>query len=97
LFGAEDDSFDISYVAGIVTVVDRATPLTGPIGTAETRASIAGGVLLSGPGKVYVSYQGDLYQLKTQAQLVADGYGGTAAVASPGHGTLNVVSLYSGS
>jgi hypothetical protein len=24
---------------------------------------------------VYVSYQGDLYQLKTQAQLVADGYG----------------------
>ena len=63
---------------------DKATPLTGPIGTAETRASIAGGVLLSDPGKVYVSYQGNLYQLKTQAQLVADGYGGTARGGGPG-------------
>jgi hypothetical protein len=80
-----------------VRAIDNATPVTGRIGTAETRAFIAGGVLLSDPGKVYVSYHGDLYQLKTKAQLVADGYGGTAAVPAPGHGRLSVVSLYSGS
>ncbi len=80
-----------------VRAADKATPVKGPIGTTQTTAFVARGVLLSDPGKVYVSYQGDLYQLKTKAQLVADGYGGTAAVPAPGHGTLNVVSLYSGS
>ncbi len=54
------------------------------------------GALLSAPGKVYVSYQGDLYLFKTMAQLADDGYGGTAAVPVAGTGGVSVVSSYSG-
>ena len=75
---------------------DPATPLAGPVGGAETSAALASGVLLSAPGKVYVSYQGDLYLFKAEAQLAVDGYGGTAAVPVPGTGGLNVFTVYLG-
>jgi hypothetical protein len=69
---------------GRVRAADLAEVVSGPVGPAVTGASMAGGVLLSAPGKVYVSYQGSLYLFKTPAQLVTDGYGGTAAVPVPG-------------
>ena len=53
-------------------------------------------MLLSAPGKVYVSYQGDLYLFKAKAQLAEDGYGGTAAVPVPGTGGLNVFTVLQG-
>ena len=75
---------------------DRATPLSGPVGGAETSAALASGVLLSAPGKVYVSYQGRLYLFKSEAQLAVDGYGGTGAVPVPGTGGLSVFTVYTG-
>ena len=70
---------------------DAATVVHGPVGSAQTRAAIASGVLFSARGKVYVSYEGDLYPFETKAQLATDGYGGTAAVPVAGTGALTVV------
>ena len=80
-----------------VQKADKAKVLMGSVGVAEMGAAIAGGVLLSVPGKVYVSYSGALYPFKTTTQLDYDGYGGTTALAVPGTAGLNVVSSYSGS
>ena len=76
---------------------DKARVLSGHITTAQADAGIAGGVELSAPGRVYVTYQGKLYPFKSIAQLHADGYGGTAAVQVPGTAGLSVVGSYSGS
>ena len=70
---------------------DAATVVHGPVGSAEPRVAIASGVLFSALGKVYVSYEGDLYPFETKAQLATDGYGGTAAVPVAGTGALTVV------
>ena len=75
---------------------DPARTLSGSVGAAETRAVIAGGVLLTASGRVYVSYLGALYPFKSMAQLVADGYAGTAAVPVPGTGGLSIVPTYTG-
>ena len=75
---------------------DPARTLSGSVGAAETRTVIAGGVLLTASGRVYVSYQGALYPFKSMAQLVADGYAGTAAVPVPGTGGLSIVPSYTG-
>ena len=66
--------------------------------SAETAAPIASGALLSvaGGNGVFVSYNGDAYPFKTMAQVLRDGYGGTAAVPVPGTGALTVLSHYSG-
>jgi len=80
----------------VVRAADPATPLVGAVGGAETGAAIAGGVLLSLPGKVYVSYHGDLYLFKSKAQIAIDGYGGTAAVPVPGTGGLVELAGYTG-
>jgi hypothetical protein len=92
-------AFGISSPAGLQRVqrADKAKSLTGPVGAGQRSAAIASGVVLSAPGKVYVTYSGALYQFKTRAQLDRDGYGGTAAVPVPGTGSLRVVSPYSGS
>ncbi|HTT92629.1 MAG TPA: Ig-like domain-containing protein [Acidimicrobiales bacterium] len=79
-----------------VQKADKAKVLMGSVGTAEKSAAIAGGVLLSAPGQVYVSYSGALYVFKTTAQLDGDGYSGTTAVTVPGTAGLSVVSSYSG-
>ena len=70
---------------------DAATVVHGPVGSAQTRAGVASGVLFSARGKVYVSFDGDLYPFETKAQLATDGYGGTAAVPVAGIGALTVV------
>ena len=80
----------------VVRAADPATAVAGAVPGAETSAAIAGGVLLSAPGKVYVSYQGTLYLFKAKAQLAVDGYGGTPAVPVPGGGDLGVLVSYSG-
>ncbi len=80
-----------------VQKADKAKVLVGSVGAAEKGAAIAGGVLLSVPGTVYVSYSGALYTFKTTTQLDHDGYGGTTAVPVPGTAGLSVVSSYSGS
>ena len=74
-----------------------AKELPGSIGSAQTGAAIASGVLLSVSPAAYVSYQGDVYPFKTPAQLANAGYGGTAAILVPHTGGLPVVFRYSGS
>jgi hypothetical protein len=54
-------------------------------------------VLLSAPGRVYVSYEGELWTFKSPSQLASDGYGGTAAVPVPTRSGLTVVGTYGGS
>ena len=76
---------------------DKAQVLSGKVTTAREDAGIAGGVELSAPGRVYVTYQGDLYPFKSLGQLRTDGYGGTAAVQVPGTAGLHVVASYSSS
>jgi hypothetical protein len=76
---------------------DKAVVLSGHVTTAQEDAGIAGGVELSAPGRVYVTYQGRLYPFKSIAQLRADGYAGTAAVQVPGSAGLPIVASYSGS
>ena len=71
--------------------------LSGRVTSAQDNAGIAGGVELSAPGRVYITYQGKLYPFKSISQLHSDGYGGTAAVQVPGTAGLSVVSSYSGS
>ena len=61
-----------------------------------TSASLADGTLLSGSGPVYVSYRGQLFIFKSIAQLIGDGYGGSAAVPVPGTAGLPVVIGYAG-
>ena len=76
---------------------DKAQVLSGRVTSAQDNAGIAGGVELSAPGRVYITYQGNLYPFKSISQLHSDGYGGTAAVQVPGTAGLSVVSSYSGS
>jgi hypothetical protein len=53
-------AFGVSTPAALAAArgADRATPLSGAVGGAETKAAVASGAVLSAPGKVYVSYQG---------------------------------------
>ena len=92
-------AFGISSPAELARVrrADRADVLSGSVGPVDTAADMTGGVLLSVPGKVYLSYHGVLFPFKTTAQLANDGYNGTAAVPVPGTGGLTVASLYAGS
>jgi hypothetical protein len=76
---------------------DKARVPSGHVTTAQENAGIASGVELSAPGRVYLTYQGNLYPFKSISQLRADGYGGTAAVQVPGTAGLPVVASYSGS
>ena len=91
-------AFGISSPSVLARVqnADKAKVLMGSVRTADKGGAIAGGVLLSAPGQVYVSYSGALYVFKTTAQLDRDGYGGTTAVTVPGTAGLSVVSPYSG-
>jgi hypothetical protein len=92
-------AFGISSPAALARVrsSDRANVLRGSVGPVDMAADMVAGVLLSSPGKVYVSYHGALFPFKTTAQLANDGYKGTAAVPLPGRGGLIVVSPYAGS
>ncbi len=76
---------------------DRAKALPGVVKPAEEVARVAPGVLLSAPGRVYVSYEGELWTFKSPSQLASDGYGGTAAVPVPTRSGLTVVGTYGGS
>ncbi len=76
---------------------DKAQVLSGHVASAQENAGVASGIELSAPGRVYVTYQGDLYPFKSISQLRTDGYGGTAAVPVPGTAGLTVVATYSGS
>ena len=92
-------AFGIPTPAKLATVrkADKARPLQGPVGPTQTSPVLASGELLSTSGRVFVSYQGDLYPFKSLAQLRADGYGGTAALTAPSTGGVPVVFAYSGS
>lgn len=89
-------AFEIPSPATLAAVrkTDQAQALKGTVSGAQTSAAIADGELLSVSGTVYVSYQGDLYPFKSEAQLRASGYGGTAAIAVPATAGLPVVVAY---
>ncbi len=92
-------AFLVANAAELSTIrkADKARALSVPVTTAQEGAGIASGVELSVSGRVYVTYQGNLYPFKSISQLRADGYGGTAAVQVPGTAGLPVVAGYSGS
>jgi len=79
-----------------VRAADKAKVIFGTVSVAQRSATLANGVLLSAAGPVYVTYLGHAWELKSMAQLVADGYAGTAGVPVPGIGGITV-SSYSGS
>lgn len=91
-------AFGIPTPAFLATVktADKAKALSGTVSTAQKSGTIAGGVVLSARGPVYVSYEGELWPFKSMAQLATDGYGGTAAVPVPGSGGI-AVGTYGGS
>ena len=80
-----------------VRKTNGAQTLTGSVGSSQTGAAIASGVLVDVSGSVYISYQGAVYPFKTMTQLANDGYGGTAAVPTPHTGGLTIVSNYTSS
>jgi hypothetical protein len=92
-------AFGIPTTTALAAVrkADTATPLAGTVTAALTGATVVSGALLTAQGIVYVSYVGDLFPFKSQAQLTADGYAGTASVTSWNIGGIPVVSDYSGS
>jgi hypothetical protein len=92
-------AFGIPTPAALVEVrkTNPAQELQGSVAAGATGATIATGVVLSVPGQVYVSYQGDVLPFKTPKQLATDGYGGTPAVPAPHTGGLTIVFPYSGS
>ena len=79
---------------------DGAQVLSGTVTAAQLSATIADGTLLGVTGRhggVYVTYGGDAYPFKSFAQLVADGYGGTAIMPVPDTDLLRILYQYSGS
>ena len=75
--------------------VDTAEPLTGTIGPPV--APLADGVVLSVQNVgVCVTYHGRLFPFRSMTQLLAEGYGGTAAVSVSDLGGLGLVQQYSG-
>lgn len=76
---------------------DRAVPVPGAPTARQETSAVVGGTLLAADGVVYVAYDGSLWPFKSQGQLAADGYGGTAAVAVPALGGLSLQASYSGS
>ena len=75
---------------------DRASRLTGSVTVAQTNARPADGVLFDGVVNrgVYLSSNDNLFQFMTTRQLMAAGYGGTAAVSVPSTCGLPVVVDY---
>lgn len=92
-------AFGVPTLASLETIrkADKATVLLGPVTSAQTSATLANGVLLSAAGPVYVSFNGELWPFKSEAQLDADGYAGTAAVPVPGTGGVTAMTSYTGS
>lgn len=72
-----------------------AQPLSGTVDAAV--APLADGVVLNVHNVgVCVTYHGRLFPFRSMTQLLAEGYGGTAAVSVPGLGGLGLVPQYSG-
>jgi len=92
-------AFGIPTPAALVKVrrSDKARTLSGPVSSGERSAPVAPGVLVSTSGLVYVSYNAALWPFKSEAQLFADGYGGTAAIPVPATQGVGVVVSYTGS
>jgi len=84
---------------GALGGADKAAVLSGLVSAAQQSATVANGAVLSAKGIVCVAYQGQLWPFRSEDQLVADGYGGTAAVAVPSLAAAGepVVASYSGS
>ena len=82
---------------GIVQAGDTATPLVATVPSGWTTSTIANGTLITTNGAVYVSEGGDLFEFKTLAQLVADGFGGTPSIVTPNFGGIPIVTSYLGS
>lgn len=73
--------------------VDPAQPIAGI--PAPAIAPLADGVILSVRNAgAYVTYHGRLFPFRSMSQLLAAGYGGTAAVAVAGWGDLPLVDQY---
>jgi hypothetical protein len=81
----------------VVQAGDTSTPLVGTVPSGWTTSAIANGTLITTNGAVYNSDGGDLFEFKTLAQLVADGFGGTPSIVTPNFGGIPIVTSYLGS
>ncbi len=90
-------TFSVPDAAALAALraVDKAEPLSGTIGPPV--APLADGVVLNVQDVgVCVTYRGRLFPFRSMTQLLAEGYGGTAAVSVPGVSGLGLVQQYSG-
>jgi hypothetical protein len=92
-------AFGIPTLAALAVVQagDSSTPLVGTVPSSWTTVAIANGTLITINGAVYNSDGGDLFEFKTLAQLVADGFGGTPSIVTASFGGIPVVTTYLGS
>ncbi|HET9058882.1 MAG TPA: hypothetical protein VFN61_03090 [Acidimicrobiales bacterium] len=92
-------AYGIPTAAALMSVIagDFATPITGSVTSAQTGATSRNGTLVTYGSAVYVVNGGDLFEFKSMAQLLADGYGGTPSIVVPNVGGQALVTAYSGS
>jgi hypothetical protein len=83
-------------VLAAVQAGDTATPLVGTVPAAWSTAPILNGTIVTLSGTVFVAYGGSLFGIKSEAQLAADGFGGTPSIVIPNAGGLTLVDIYTG-
>lgn len=83
-------------VLAAVQAGDSATPLVGTVPAAWSTAPILNGTIVTLSGTVFVAYGGSLFGIKSEAQLAADGFGGTPSIVIPNAGGLALVDVYTG-
>jgi len=91
-------AFGIPTPASLANVMksDKASVEKGTITSAQTSAKIANGTLITVPQAtgspiVWVTFAQQLYSFVSQAELKADGFGGTASLTAPNAGGLSIV------
>jgi hypothetical protein len=83
-------------VLAAVQAGDSAIPLVGTVPAAWSTAPILNGTIVTLNGTVFVAFGGSLYGIKSEAQLAADGFGGTPSIVIPNAGGLALVDIYTG-
>jgi len=83
-------------VLAAVQAGDTATVLVGTVPAGWSTAPILNGTIVTLLGTVYVAYGDTLFGIKSEAQLAADGFGGTPSIVIPNAGGLALVDVYTG-
>jgi len=76
---------------------DSAVPLVGAVPSAWTTSTMENGTLVTVNSAVFEADGGDLFALKAESQLAADGLGGTPSLVLANYCGMPVVTNYTGS